>query len=461
MQYSLDIEEIKQIPFDKYERDFTFIVNGKEFQTNRILADLLSPIIRRSHLEDSTLNTFNIKFTDIDLDINREEFQECPLETYFPDFLKLFNFSKIELDDKHQIYYSLYFYALGNIKEYFRLRSGYFEGITIENVLSKIDIISKIERKFYTKDKIDGYFKLIEFASEHFEELNREEMKKLYNEDIEEIIKHENLQLDNEDSLIEFILQLYSEDESKSKLFEYVLFSNVSEEMINQFISVFNINDLDNETWKSICVRLSKTSSEDKNHSENRYKESKNSKNNKINKSDESKSIQFELDSNNKFNGILKYLSDKTGGNIVDNGTISLTADSEDCPVKNMIRFDSTDYYRHLNQSMEKILFDFKNRSVKISKYSIHTGTYNTNGGHLKSWVLEGSNDNEHWEEIDNRSNDSSLNGNRYSSSFEAQQKRNEFYRFIRLRQTGIAWCPQSDNRFEIRYIEFFGFLTE
>ena len=231
--------------------------------------------------------------------------------------------------------------------------------------------------------------------------------------------------------------------------------------MINQFISVFNINDLDNETWKSICVRLSKTSEEDKNHSENRYKESKNSKNNKVDKSDESKSIQFELDSNNKFNGILKYLSDKTGGNIVDNGTISLTADSEDCPVKNMIRFNSTEYYRHHNQSMAKILFDFKNRSVKINKYSIHTGTYNTNYGHLKSWVLEGSNDNEHWEEIDKRSNDSSLNGLRYSSSFEAQQKRNEFYRFIRLRQTGIAWCPQSSNQFEIMYIEFFGFLKE
>ena len=33
-------------------------------------------------------------------------------------------------------------------------------------------------------------------------------------------------------------------------------------------------------------------------------------------------------------------MSDKTGGNIVDNGTISLTANSETFPVKNMIRFD-------------------------------------------------------------------------------------------------------------------------
>ena len=146
MDYSLDIEELKEIPFDKYQKDFSFIVNGKEFSTNRFLADLLSPIIRRAHYQDSSINTFSISNEDIDID--KEELTEHPLETYFSDFLSLGNYSKITIDDTRQKYYSSYFYALGNSKEYFRLRREYFEGITIDNAIKKIQIISKIESRF-------------------------------------------------------------------------------------------------------------------------------------------------------------------------------------------------------------------------------------------------------------------------------------------------------------------------
>lgn len=40
IKFSLNINKIKLIPFGKYEKDFTFVVNGKRFQTSRFIADL-------------------------------------------------------------------------------------------------------------------------------------------------------------------------------------------------------------------------------------------------------------------------------------------------------------------------------------------------------------------------------------------------------------------------------------
>lgn len=273
-------------------------------------------------------------------------------------------------------------------------------------------------------------------------------MKKLPLENLEEIIKNEKLQIENEDSLMDFVLNLYKSDRNNSSLIEFVIFRNLSNEMIEKFIGLFEIEDLDQKTWESICMRLKQSVSEDETVKDKRY----------ISKGN---LIEFKLDSNNKFNGILKYLTDKTGGNIVDNGTVSITSNSANNPVKYLIYFNTEDYFQYIDKSMANVLFDFKDRSVKLNKYSIHTGTWNTNNGHLRNWAIEVSNDGEKWEEIDNRSNDSSLNGCRYSATFDVQKQRNEFYRFVRLRQTGLAWCPSSSNQFEIMYIDFYGFLKE
>lgn len=46
MNFSLSFDNVKEIPLDKYEKNFTFIVNDKKYETSRYVADLVSPIIR-------------------------------------------------------------------------------------------------------------------------------------------------------------------------------------------------------------------------------------------------------------------------------------------------------------------------------------------------------------------------------------------------------------------------------
>lgn len=464
MEYSLDIEDFQKIPLDKYEKDFSFVVNGKEFPTNRILADILSPIIRRAHYQDPTFKQFIIKIEDI----NIEEATKVPFETYFEEFIQVGNYSKITLDSIHQKYYSYYFYALGNIKEYFRLQPQYFEEITIENVLEKIKFISKLLRKYPQETtEIEIYGRLIEFASKNFEQINKTEMCKLDINDIELIIKNENLKLNNEDSLMEFIIGLCECNKENSILFENVLFSYLTKEMIEKFIAIFDIEFLDWNTWKSICRRLTLTPTGNEEVNPARYA-------NEIleNASSKYKESEFKYDGNKKFNGILYYLTKKSKGNILENGTVGITTNSEvrEKPLRNLVDFDSSDstcYYRSEENPMAIITFDFKDRFVLLTNYAIQTGTWDSNQGHLKDWIIEGSLDGNKYDEIDCRVNDSSLRGNKYTSLFDVKHKETKFYHFIRLRQTGPASWNSEDNsngrvnRFEISNIEFYGFLKE
>lgn len=303
MEYSLDIEELQRIPFDKYEQDFMFIINGQQFYTTRFIADLLSPIIRKAHYHDSTFNKYEITKEDIFEGLEENQFLE-----YFSEFLTLSNYYTQTLDCTRQKYYSAYFYCIGNIKEYFRIENKYFEEISTENVIERIISISKMIQKCPEEISQECISKnLIEFASKNFEEIDKKEFYKLRYEELELIIKNQHLQLNNEDSLMEFILNKYLENREYSKLIEFVIFPNLSENMIKRFIETFDIEYLNHNMWKSICSGLLPKNSET--NPESRYK--------LYNKIEE-----FKHSEGKEFDGIMRHLSRETGGNIHENGTI-------------------------------------------------------------------------------------------------------------------------------------------
>lgn len=56
----LKISSIKNVPLQTYNDDFSFIVNGEEFKTSRLVSDLLSPKICQIHTNDPTFDHFII-----------------------------------------------------------------------------------------------------------------------------------------------------------------------------------------------------------------------------------------------------------------------------------------------------------------------------------------------------------------------------------------------------------------
>ena len=234
----------------------------------------------------------------------------------------------------------------------------------------------------------------------------------------------------------------------KAQLFDYILFSNISMDSFKKFIDQIQVEDLSSDVWSQICNRfLSKSDKITEIEIKSRYfydvKEFKHNK-------------------EKEFDGIMKFLTNETGGNIHDNGTIEITSNSirSNCHPKNLVDFKKSNNYDSLDDGNATIVFDFKEKLIQLQSYSIKTNDNGPNGCHLKNWVIEVSNDGKNWIEIDTHLKDPSLNGPNIISNFVVEKPKDDFYRFIQLRQTGNSWYQFCNhNRFWFFFIEFYGKL--
>ena len=177
---------------------------------------------------------------------------------------------------------------------------------------------------------------------------------------------------------------------------------------------------------------------------------------------------KFEHNPSSEFDGIINYLTKKTGGNIHKNGTIKITAssvnrhsfnnpDPENC----VDLSNDSSGYKSSNDVLSWILFDFKERKIELESYSILSNSSN-DFGQLRSWVIEVSNDESNWTKIDDHSNDSTLKKEKFIATFKVQKENEGFYRYIRLRQTGNSWHMNGSGKLiNIPKIEFYGKLKE
>ena len=443
IKFSLGLSNVKTIVFDKYKKDFTFIVDDKKYETSRFLADFLSPIINKYHYDDETINEITIK-TNTRLQNDNED------TDFFQDFLNLSTFKEEEIDDQHRKHYIEYFLQLGNINEFLRLQPEYFDDLSPSNIIDRLQFLYRQtqKQKIESDDKIQ---ELIEYASEHFETIPKEEMKALDIEIIELIIQNERLKIEEEDSLMKFVLELYSKDRKYGVLFEYILFNNVKEETLEEFVNEFELEDLNSKIWEVICKRLlSKTERIER----------------IIRYLNPNEIITKEHKEGDEFNGLFHYLNDKTGGNIHENGTINITSNSiydnsKNYQPQNLVNYPSnTSYFYHSKSDISDcyVCFDLKERRVQLSSYSIKSYNGNQNSYNLKNWVIEISKDGINWTTIDEHQNDSTLNGKYITGTFKIQNE-HEFSRFIRLRQTNKNW--ENDYYMILSSFEIYGKLQE
>lgn len=176
----------------------------------------------------------------------------------------------------------------------------------------------------------------------------------------------------------------------------------------------------------------------------------------------------FEHDSNKEFDGIMRHLSESTKGNIHDNGTIEITTNSlfnnnaNLYHPKNVVDYSNNNNFYESNTELQngEVCFDFKNKLIQLTEYSIKTSGGGQDGYHLRNWVVEASNDKKNWEIVDQHDDDSSLRGSNRIVTFKTKVKEtNSFYRYIRIRQTEKSWS--NNYVFVMYYVEFYGKLKE
>ena len=182
------------------------------------------------------------------------------------------------------------------------------------------------------------------------------------------------------------------------------------------------------------------------------------SKKKKQSRHEKSNIKEFKHQSGDDFNGIMKYLIDKTGGNICDNGTIEINSNSiyHSYLTKYLVEYKSDNHYcSNYEVDDAYVCFDFKERSIQLTSYSIQS-FYENNC--LKNWAIEVSKNGTDWKVVDRRIDDASIHGKFITATLDVE-KTADFYRYIRLRQTGKNWV--GDNCTNINKIEFYGKLKE
>lgn len=300
-------------------------------------------------------------------------------------------------------------------------------------------------QKYYEKNII----KEIDFASAHFFEIceNKfQEFKKLTIEIIDSIINNEHLKLDSEDQLMSFINTLYIYDPNYSFLYENVFFANVSSELMQEFVSIFDQTDLSRVTWLALLSRFQNNGRKDFSIPFKRY--------NRIHQI-------FKVNNDEIFKGIIYYLQtrpDAKIGNDLNVFSSSVLDNNARNQPKNVILYD--DLGRRFFSGREKnswICFDFMGNRVIPTDYTIRSVAWNPNSCHPKSWVIEGSNDQKKWEILDEKINCPLLNGNSIVKTFTIKNDNMKEFRFIRMRSAGTNWSGNS--YFALESFEIYGIL--
>jgi hypothetical protein len=103
------------------------------------------------------------------------------------------------------------------------------------------------------------------------------------------------------------------------------------------------------------------------------------------------------------------------------------------------------------------ICYDFKERSVVPTHYTIRTNGGDPGGQHLKSWLVETSADGESWREVDHKEDNNQLNGKWLTGTFAVADGGE--CRFIRL--VNIGKNHYGTDCLKITAWEIFGSLFE
>lgn len=156
--------------------------------------------------------------------------------------------------------------------------------------------------------------------------------------------------------------------------------------------------------------------------------------------------------------GIIAYFT-RMNGNVHTARIVTVTASSTDwdrCKPEYVVDLQTTDSFVSQNEEESWISYNFRDRVVIVSGYSIKSN--DECKWHPRSWVVEGSNDEFSWTEIDSWERTNTINRDDKGYYFTVREESSSF-RVVRLRQTG----PNSSGTYHlcISGFELFGTILD
>ena len=419
---------ILSVPLHVYEEDFSFIVNGEEFKTSRVISDLLSPKISRMHAADPTLCAFAVNTR------SRGDFSRV---------LRLLNFEEQEVPERDLPFLAEVLCELGSDSA--SVACSIWSGeLTADNVFGRIAHHERYESFFSEQLLCEKGF-----IAAHFSDLRASkggEMKRLGASTLYSILSSGALQAEDEDELLNFANEMYKADAKFSVLYETIYFENVTPAAMREFIETFDPQHMSIATWQRLSDRLTREV-EGKSEVGSEIHQRKYRK-----KAAAKRGVEISKEENRDFCGIINYLRTKTSNKIENE--IKFTASSVvssgvSYQPQNVSLFDDrSKCFESDNQPNNWISLEFKEHRVIPTHYTIRSTNWcGKNWCHMRSWAVECSNDGSSWDTLDSQSNSEYLNGSGLFHTFALQNQQSKEYRFIRIRSTGPNW---SGNNFLI-----------
>lgn len=240
---------------------------------------------------------------------------------------------------------------------------------------------------------------------------------------------------------------------------ETVINSKVSEIKEKNDQTIKNLTEKHKNEISQLTEKLQKIESEMTSKIDQINKEKENEK--RLKQEQENERYQIECNyTNNELSGIISYLKNKTGSQPILTGGGKTSSKH---PITSLIQYDRehiNDYYFNYYNIVAScndnwIEFDFRERRVKVTSYTIRTSSYSF---HPRSWAIVGSNGNDGWPIIDEQEENSVLNGECKQHRFKCKNE-SKYYRRIRYIQKN-CWGSNKPFNIYLTCIEFFGSIV-
>ena len=439
---------------EQNEDDFFFYIGETGIKMNRILAEFISPRVSSMHHSDPTINQLHINLkTTINLS-TLDKFQSiCKGESI-----------EVESKEARELrYLSIYLWN----DEISTTIDDLFPEEKCENSIDEIlEFLTSIESD--NNRNPQNQEEMIKNVSSQFYSIDPEKLYKLPYSILYSILINDELKLSDEDSLFEFIENLLSKKKETDReidemaFYELIDMRGLSEDKIRTFLDLIEPTRITGELWQKIKNLLFERIIQDDGRMKNEHR---------YVRTDHHKYTQVEYDANenHRFKGIISQLGNGSPTDVIEKGIINITSsetvsssDSRFQP-KNVVNFnDMNGCFHSSDRSNSFLVYDFKERKVKPSHYSIRSNNWSGQGNcHPKTWNIEGSNDNNNWTLLDKRTNDRSLDGSGFSNTFEIEESKttNEYFQYLRITQTDVN--TGNNNWLIFSALEYFGTIQE
>lgn len=411
------------VNFNCYDSEFTFVCGRSRISVHPMLAEFLSP--KAASLRKSDVCACQYRFKDTSINfywfehvIQRLQTGQpiCVDQNNFDDLLRIF----VELENDEALS-SLLSFALMDMDKVLR-------------ILNKMTISRRC-------------LDLVTTVASHFDEISQTQFDLISFETAHAILSNPGLSVTDEDSVYEFVRARAENDTRFLSLFEFVCFEYLSRKCLEDFALFAEDKLLGNFSpalWRRICSRLLLTS-ELENGTPARQPSGK----------------KFTYKEESPFDGIITYLQRMYTNREVVHVTSSTfwrvhEGDHSNDP-KNVIDFARDTSFRSKDTPQSWICLDFKDRRVTPFGYTIRGDTQGSS--HLKSWVLEASNDKQWWTVIDRQNNNKDLDHRGRVHHFQVRLSGNNGFRYVRLRETGKN--HSGTDVLALSALEIFGFLSD